>query len=48
VQTIRHLVAQRHLAVLICAVTLLLKLLVLVPTGYMIDSDHGPTVVTIC
>jgi hypothetical protein len=32
--------------VLICAVTLLLKLLV--PTGYMIDSDHGPTVVTIC
>ena len=38
-QAIRHLLAQRHLAVLICAAALLLKLLV--PTGYMIDSDHG-------
>jgi len=46
VQAIRHLLAQRHLAVLICAATLLLKLLV--PTGYMIDSDHGRFAITIC
>jgi hypothetical protein len=46
VQAIRHLLAQRHLAVLICAATLLLKLLV--PTGYMIDSDHGRLAITIC
>ena len=31
---------------LICAATLLLKLLV--PTGYMIDSDHGRFAITIC
>lgn len=42
----RHLLAKRHLAVLICMATLLLKLLV--PTGHMIDSDHGRLVVTIC
>lgn len=46
VQAVRHLLAQRHLAVLICAVTLLLKLLV--PTGYMIDSGHGSITITIC
>lgn len=45
-QVIRHLLAQRHLAVLICAATLLLKLLV--PTGYMIDNDHGRITITIC
>ncbi|KQU61611.1 hypothetical protein ASG67_16590 [Sphingomonas sp. Leaf339] len=45
-QAIRHLIAQRYLAVLICAATLLLKLLV--PTGYMIDSDHGRLAITIC
>ena len=45
-QAIRHLLAQRHLAVLICAAALLLKLLV--PTGYMIDSDHGRLTITIC
>ncbi len=45
-QTIRHLLAQRHLAVLICAATLLLKLLV--PTGYMIDADHGRFAITVC
>lgn len=45
-QAIRHLLAQRHLAVLICAATLLLKLLV--PTGYMIDSDHGRIAIVIC
>ena len=43
---IRHLFAQRYLAVLICAVTLLMKLLV--PTGYMIDSNHGRLAITIC
>lgn len=43
---IRHLLAQRHLAVLICTATLLLKLLV--PTGYMIDSDRGRIAITIC
>ena len=31
---------------LICTVTLLLKLLV--PTGYMIDGDHGRPAITIC
>lgn len=45
-QAIRHFLAQRHLAVLLCAATLLLKLLV--PTGYMIDSDHGRITITIC
>lgn len=42
----RHLLAQRHLAVLLCAATLLLKLLV--PTGYMLASDHGRLSITIC
>ncbi len=45
-QTVRHLLAQRHLAALICVATLLLKLLV--PTGYMIDSDHGRITITVC
>ena len=31
---------------LICAAALLLKLVV--PTGYMIDSDHGRIAITIC
>lgn len=38
-QAIRHLLGQRHLALLICAATLLLK--VLVPVGYMIDGASG-------
>jgi hypothetical protein len=46
VQAVRHLFGQRHCAVLICAVALLLKLLV--PTGYMIGGDHGRIAVTIC
>ena len=46
VHAVRHLLAQRHLAVLICAATLLLKLLV--PVGYMIDTDHGRITVTLC
>lgn len=45
-QTVRHLFAQRHLAVLLCAAALLLKLLV--PTGYMIESDHGRLAVVVC
>jgi hypothetical protein len=36
---VRRLLAQRYFAVLLCAKTLLLKLLV--PTGYMISSEHG-------
>lgn len=43
---IRHLIAQRHLAVLICAAALLLKLLI--PTGYMIGSDHGRLAIVLC
>ncbi|WP_244501517.1 hypothetical protein [Sphingomonas gellani] len=46
VQAIRHLFAQRQLTVLICAATLLLKLLV--PTGYMIATDHGRIAMTVC
>ncbi len=45
-QSVRHLIAQRHLAVLICAAALLLKLVV--PTGYMIDSNDGRIAITIC
>lgn len=43
---IRHLLAQRHLAVLLCAATLLLKLIV--PTGYMIDNGQGRITITLC
>lgn len=43
---VRYLLAQRHLAVLICVATLVLKLLV--PTGYMIDSRQGRITITIC
>jgi hypothetical protein len=42
----RRLLAQRHLAVLICAAALALKLLV--PAGYMIDRSHGRLTITIC
>lgn len=45
-QPIRHLLAQRHVATLICAAALLLRMLV--PTGYMIDRDHGRFTITIC
>ncbi|EZP49986.1 hypothetical protein [Sphingomonas sp. RIT328] len=45
-QAIRHLLAQRRLAVLLCAATLLLKLLV--PTGYMIDVSSGQVAITLC
>jgi hypothetical protein len=46
VQAVRHLLAKRHLATLICAAALLLKLLV--PAGYMIARDHGRITITIC
>jgi hypothetical protein len=46
VQAVRYVLAQRHLAVLICAAALLLKLLV--PTGYMIDTASGHIAVTPC
>ena len=42
----RRLLAQRYLAALLCAATLLLKLLV--PTGYMIGSDHGRMTIELC
>lgn len=45
-QPVRHFLAQRHLAVLLCVATLLLKLLV--PTGYMISGDHGQLAITLC
>lgn len=43
---VRHLLAQRRLAVLICTAALLLKLLV--PTGYMIQADHGRLTLVVC
>ena len=43
---VRRLLAQRHLAVLVCAATLLLKLLV--PAGYMIGTDHGRVAIELC
>ncbi|WP_294292192.1 DUF2946 family protein [uncultured Sphingomonas sp.] len=45
-KAVRQILAQRHFAVLLCAATLLLKLLV--PTGYMIDNGSGRMTVTIC
>ena len=42
----RTFLAQRHLALLLCVATLLLK--VFVPTGYMIDSDHGRLSIMVC
>ncbi len=44
--TIRRLLAQRHLAVLLCVAVLLLKLLV--PTGYMIANDRGAITIVTC
>lgn len=45
-QFVRHLLAQRYVALLLCVATLLLKLLV--PSGYMIESDHSRITITIC
>jgi hypothetical protein len=46
VQAVRHLLAQRHVALWLCAVTLLLRLLV--PAGYMIGSDQGQVAIVAC
>ncbi|KQM41322.1 hypothetical protein [Sphingomonas sp. Leaf10] len=43
---VRHLLAQRRLAVLLCAAALLLKLIV--PTGYMLSVDHGRVAIMVC
>lgn len=46
VSAVRRLFAQRYLVALLCAATLLLKLLV--PTGYMIGNDHGRLAIVLC
>jgi len=46
VTAIRSLFAQRHLAVLICAAALLLKLLI--PAGYMIGQVDGRAAIILC
>ena len=46
VLAVRRLLAQGNFAVLICAATLLLKLLV--PTGYMIGTEHGRVTIELC
>jgi hypothetical protein len=46
VQAVRHLLAQRQVVLWLCAVTLILRLLV--PTGYMIGSDHGHVAIIAC
>lgn len=43
---LRRLLARRHLALLICAAALLLKLLV--PAGYMITAEGGRVSLTVC
>lgn len=46
VTAIRSLFAQRHLAVLICAAALLLKLMI--PAGYMIGQVDGRATIILC
>jgi hypothetical protein len=47
VQAFRRLVlTHRHLAALICVAALALR--VLIPTGYMVSSDHGRIAITLC
>jgi hypothetical protein len=46
VEPVRRLLDQRHLATLLCAAVLLVKLLV--PAGYMIESDRGHITISIC
>ncbi|WP_426280349.1 DUF2946 family protein [Sphingomonas sp. NFX23] len=46
VLAVRRLIAQRYFAVLVCAATLLLKLLV--PAGYMIGTEHGRITIELC
>lgn len=43
---LRRLLTHRHLAALLCAATLLLRLLV--PGGYMIAVDHGRATIELC
>lgn len=43
---VRHLLAQRPFAILICAAVLALKLIV--PTGYMIDAGPGRFAIVVC
>lgn len=43
---VRRLLAQRYFAALLCAATLLLRLVV--PTGYMIGSEHGRVSIELC
>ena len=43
---IRHLLAHRRLAVLICTAALMMKLLV--PTGFMIAVDDGRLAIVVC
>lgn len=45
-QAVRHLLAQRQVTLWLCAATLILRLLV--PTGYMIGSDHGHVAIIAC
>lgn len=45
-EAFRQLLAQRNFAALLCAVALSFKLLV--PTGYMIDSQHGRIAIVVC
>ena len=46
VTAIRSLFAQRHLAVFLCTVALLLRLIV--PSGYMIGTAHGRVAIVTC
>ena len=43
---VRRILAQRCFAALLCAATLLLKLLV--PTGYMVGTDRGRVTIELC
>lgn len=45
-QAIRHLLAQRQVTLWLYAATLILRLLM--PTGYMIGSDHGHVAIIAC
>ncbi|GGB25401.1 hypothetical protein GCM10011380_13740 [Sphingomonas metalli] len=42
----RRLIANPHLAALLCALTLFVRLLV--PNGYMVGQDHGRVTIQIC
>lgn len=46
VMATRRLLQQRHAAMLLCLAALLLKLLV--PTGYMISTEHGRMSIELC